>query len=161
MVINLPPDVDSTLLRRILVVVKLVHHVVVSPTYSSWSPPMVSCTLLISVFVGHMVATSFQYVICFCFWIFYPREWRMIFLRWHLCLSPLRQSTQIIFQNFSPHLFVCSSWKGTVLHRDSRVHVDDGVHEEGRVLCCPRALHALYMCSSGRIWGRNWRCVGR
>jgi len=43
-------------------VVRLAHHVIVSPTYSSRSPPTVSHNWLISVFVVRMVATSLPYV---------------------------------------------------------------------------------------------------
>ena len=50
--INIANMVETTLLRRILVVIRIAHYVAVGPSYESLSPPTVMHTWCVSVLLG-------------------------------------------------------------------------------------------------------------
>ena len=60
--INIAKMVETILLRRILVVIRLAHCVVVGPSYESLSPPTVMHTRCVSVLLGRIDTTIRPYV---------------------------------------------------------------------------------------------------
>ena len=54
--------VETTLLRRILVVIRRAHCVAVGPLYESFSPPLEMCTWCVSAFLGLIDTTICPYL---------------------------------------------------------------------------------------------------